>query len=110
MRAWSLLLLGLLACRDLDKERAQNDANERAIAAASAQLEESERYMRDRAAMRAARPKTEADAIRVVGRQPDEVREMLGVVVDQWNYEDRPGGRDLIQVTVRDGGVIGLNM
>lgn len=99
-------------CRDVEKQKAENDYVESQIAAASAQLAAGDAYERDRDAIRAAKPKTEAQAVKVMGRQPTHIVEMGNRTLLQWTYNDgrQPGLLDVIQVTIQDGGVTGMNL
>jgi hypothetical protein len=106
-------------CRDasVERQKAVNDEVERAIAAASAHEAQEEAfdaahaaYLRARDELRAAKPKTEADATKIMGRTPDHVVVMGDRTLLQWQYKDQPALFDVIQVTIQDGKVTGMNL
>ena len=125
--AWAVglgLSLCFCACKDVEKQRAENDRVEAALSAyAAGEAAEAARtaahatYLHDRDAIRAEKPKTEADAVRVIHRAPDNIMEVSGaaglpaMTMLQWFYPDKSTpGRDLIQLTVTDGKITLMNL
>ncbi len=66
-------------------------------------------YLGDRERVRKAKPKTEDEVTNRIGRPPDNIIETPQMSIVQWYYDDKPAGRDVLQVTV-EGGVPLMNL
>lgn len=60
-------------------------------------------YERDREAVRKAKPKTEAEVTKLIGRKPDNIIEMPNYSMIQWYYQSQPVTRDVLQITTENG-------
>lgn len=73
---------------------------------------EKARYERDREALRKAAPKSEADAVKTLGRAPDNVTEAPGSKTGflHWYYQTQEIRRDVIQLTYQDGKITAMSL
>jgi hypothetical protein len=74
------------------------------MAAAKAQ------YEHDRDAVRKAKPKTEEDIVKLLGRRPDNIIETGTITMLQWFYESKAVGRDVLQVAIEGGKITIMNL
>jgi hypothetical protein len=67
-------------------------------------------YERDRDAVRKAKPKTEDEVTRIIGRKPDNIIEMPQFTSVMWYYETKEIGRDVLQINLQNGKITSLNL
>jgi hypothetical protein len=67
---------------------------------------EKARFERDRSALRAKHPATEAEVTKLFGRQPDNTLDTADTAFVQWFYQTKDDSRDVIQIAVKGGKII----
>jgi|CZKU01.1.fsa_nt_gi hypothetical protein len=67
-------------------------------------------YLRDRDLVRNAKPSTEDAVTKIIGRPPDNVLELPQMTMVQWYYDDKPVGRDVLQITVQGGKITMMSL